>query len=434
MKPNVIGIFTALFLAFSAGAQEARPIKLREAIDLSIQNSKQLKISAAKIDEATAALKQAQERRLPDASVSGGYLRLTAANITSKTGSNGGGGAAPKVNQAMYGILNASLPLYAGGRINYGIESSRLLAEATRLDAKTQKEEVIQNTIEAYVNLYKAGTARKLVDESLRSAQQRVKDLSNLEKNGLLARNDLMKAELQASTTELALVDVENNLQLANLNMTLLLGLPGTTIIIPDSSSILQPIQLQGLDEYLQSALQHRSELEALQLRRNAADIGVKAVKAEKLPSIALTGGYVAADIPKFISITNAANIGIGVQYNLASLWKNKSKLQEAEARAAQLSATSELVNDQVRLQVNRAYLNYNTAQKRIDVYQKAIAQATENYRIVNNKFNNQLATVTDVLDAQVALDQARLNLSNAQADAVVVYNELLQAAGLSSK
>lgn len=429
---------TAITLANLINAQDKKALGLNEAIDLSIRNSKQLKINRAKIEQASAAVKEAIDRRLPDAKVSGSYIYLTNPKIDMKTkgsgsGGNSGGGT-PKVNQAAYGILNLSLPLYAGGRIRYGIESSKYLAHAAELDAENNKEQVIENTVEAYVNLYKAGAAVTLYNQNLLQAQQRVKDFANLEKNGLLARNDLLKAQLQTSNVELALVDARNNWELANVNMNLMLGLPEGTVLSPDSTVINQNFSVQTLDEYVQAALKNRKDVEALDLRKQAAEIGVKAVKAERLPSIAATGGYVAADIPKLLTITNAANIGLGVQYDIGSLWKNRSKVQEAQARVSELAATQEMVNDNIRLQVNKAYLNWLSSQKKIDVYAKAIEQADENYRIVKNKYANSLATLTDLLEADVAQLQSRLNYSFAKADAVVVYNQLLEAAGLLSQ
>lgn len=415
-------------------AQEQRPVTLNEAIDLSIKNSKQLKINRAKVEEASAAVKEAIQKKLPDASVSGAYMRLSNANIDLKSKSSSGGntgGAPPKVSQAMYGIVNASLPIYAGGRIRYGIESSKYLAEAEKLDAENSREEVIENTTEAYINLFKAKSAVDLYNKNLEQANQRVKDFRNLEQNGLLARNDLMKAELQVSNTELALLDAENNWQLANVNMNLMLGLPQSTILVPDSSVINQQFAVQALDDYVQSALKNRKDIEALGLRKQAADVGVKATKGEYYPGIAITGGYVAADVPKVLTITNAVNVGVGISYDIGSLWKTKAKVEGAEARARQLQATQELVNDNVRLQVNKAYLNWLSSQKKIEVYAKAVEQAAENYRIIKNKYSNSLATMTDLLEADVAELQANLNYSFAKADAVVVYNQLLQAAGL---
>ena len=435
-KIKIFLLGVAVFVMGAASAQEKRALNLTEAIDLSLKNSKQLKISGAKIAEAQASLKEAEQRRLPDASASGAYLRLNSANIninkqsnSSGGGSNNGGGS-PSVSQAAYGILNVSLPIYTGGKIRYGIESSRYLAQAAKLDADNEREDAIENTVEAYVNLYKANAAVNLVKENLSQAEQRVTDLRNLEKNGLLARNDLLKAELQASNTELSLLEVENNWQLANVNMNLMLGLPEKTILVPDSTLINQNFAVKTLDDYVQAATTNRKDIAALELRKQAAETGVKAVKSEYYPSLALSGGYIAAKIPDVITVTNAMNLGLGVSYNIGSLWKTKAKVQGAEARAKQLVASEAMLSDAIRLQVNKAYLNWLSSQKKIDVHQKAVEQANENYRIVKNKYQNNLATTTDLLEADVAQLQASLNYVFAKADAVVAYNQLLQAAG----
>jgi len=430
---TALAIVSGLLMVGSLNAQEKRPISLNEAISLSLNNSKQLKNSQAKIEEATAALKEAVEKKLPDAKISGSWLWLSNANIDvkSKTGGNSNQGGSPDVSQAMYGILNASLPIYSGGRIRYGIESSRYLAEATKLDADNDRQEVIQNTVEAYINLYKAKSSVNLVRENLGEAQQRVKDFSNLEKNGLLARNDLLKAQLQASNVELALLDAENNWQLANINMNLLLGLPDKTQLTPDSIVIDQQFSLKTLDEYVQTAYAQRKDVASLGLRKKAAETSVKASRGELYPSIALTGGYIAADIPKVLTVTNAVTLGAGVSYNIGSLWKTKSKVQQAEARAKQTAIAESVLSDNVRLEVSQAYLNFLSYQKKIDVYTKAMEQATENYKIILNKYNNSLATTTDLLDADVARLQARMNFVFSQADAVVAYNKLLQSTGL---
>jgi outer membrane protein len=436
----------AVLVSITAIGQSGRTLTLSEAIDLSIKNNKNLKSSQAKIEEATAAVESALNRRLPDASVSGSYLRLNSANIDIKSKSSSAGssgsagttapadGGSPKVNQAVYGIANVTMPLYAGGRISYGIESAKYLEEAAKLDADNQKEDVIQNTINAYANLFKSRAALDIVKENLEAQRQRVAQFSNLEKNGLLARNDLLRAQLQASNVELSLLDAENNWRLSNINMNLMLGLPENTELAADSASLQQTTAVKSVDEYEQLAIQSRKDVAALELRKKAAATGVKAAKGEAYPSLALTGGYIAASIPNVLTITNAVNVGLGVQYNIASLWKTKSNIHEAEARQKQVAISQDILTDAIRLQINQAYQNYFSAQKKIDVYQTAVAQAAENFRITKNKYENALVTTTDLLDADVAQLQARLNLSNAKVDAVVAYNRLLQTAGLLNK
>ena len=414
-------------------AQNAKRLSLQEAIDLSIKNSKQLKSRQAQIDEAIASTGEAADNRLPSLNVSGSYLHLNSPHINLKTGKDSTGGSGqgtPKVSQAAYGIINISLPIYAGGKIRYGIESAKYLEKAARLDGDNDREEIAINTINAYSNLYKANAAVNIVRENLKQANQRVKDFSNLEKNGLMARNDLLKAQLQSSNVELSLLEAESNARIAAVNMDLMIGLPEDTGLATDSISYQAPAQSRSVLDWENTAMQSRKDMEALTYREKASNTAIKIATADYYPSVALTGGYIAAYVPNFLTVLNAANIGVGVQYNL-SFWKARSKIQVAKARVQQVQASEEILGDAVRLQINQAYQNHLLSQRKIEVYAKAVDQAIENYRITKNKYDNSLVTTTDLLDADVAQLQSKLNYEFSKADAMVAYNQLLQAAGV---
>lgn len=435
-RNNKLKTLCLLLLALPGitNAQQERTITLQEAIDLSIKNSKQLKGNEAKILEANTLIQQANEKRLPDASISGSYLYLPVSpNINLKTGGSdsSGGGGTPDVKQVVYGMASVSLPLYEGGKLKYGIESAKYLAQAVKLDADNDKDAIKLNTINAFINLYKAKKSIAVIKEDLEQSQQRVKEFSDLEKNGLLARNDLLKAELQSSNIELTLIDAESNWKLASVNMDLMLGLPETTALVADEASLEHTVEVKPIEEYEQAALQSRKDVTALSFRKKAATVGIKTAKAEYYPTIGLSAGYVAADIPNFLTVTNAINIGVGVKYNLSSLWKTKTNIQLAQSKVQQLSANEELLNDNIRLQINQAYQAFLLSQKKITVYEKAVAQSEENYRITKNKYDNTLATTTDLLDADVEALRAKLNAAVGKADVIGAYNKLLQTAGL---
>ncbi len=432
---STAGHFLILFCLLSVQSLHAqdstRSISLKEAIDLSIKNSHLLKNNKAKISEATAVIDEANERRLPDVTVKGAYLYIPIQPTIDLHRDSGSGFAGPRVTQAVYGMVNASLPIYTGGKLKYGIESAKYLEQASRLDAEDNRQAVILNTINVYSNLYKSMITVKLVKDNLAQSNQRVKDFTSLEKNGLVARNDLLKVSLQSSNIELVLLDAENNYKLASVNMALMLGLPEQTILVTDEASLQQNGAIKTIEEYEQQAMLGRNDMGALALRKKAADLSIKTAKANYLPNLALTAGYVAVELPNFLTLSNVITVGVGVNYSLSSLWKTKSTIQQAQARADQISANQDMLNDNIRMQINQAYQGYLLSLKKIDVYQKAVDQAVENYRITKNKFDNSLATTTDLLDADLAQLQTKLNVSNAAADAVVAYNKLLQTAGL---
>lgn len=108
--------------------------------------------------------------------------------------------------------------------------------------------------------------------------------------------------------------------------------------------------------------------------------------------------------------------------------------MQQAKAREQQVIVNEAILNDEIHLSINKAYQDYLSGLKKIEVYNKALEQSTENYRISKNKYNNSLLTLTDLLDADVAQLQAKLNLIFAKADVELAYQTLLQKAGMLNK
>lgn len=421
-------LLTGSIITFNA--QSKRNITLNEAIDLGIKNSKSLKVDQANIEEATANLLEAKNKQLPDFKISGTYMYMPLKpNIDIKMPGLSGGSGGPDVHQAMYGTANLSYPIFAGGRIKYGIESAKYLVEASKLSTENNKIAVAYNVAQAYNNLFKASQAIKLLEESLSASEKRDQSFIKLETNGVIARNDRLKAQLQTSNIELQLLDAHNNYTIANINMDLLLGLENNTELEIDPNYITER-ESSTDDQYLTEAFKNRKDLQALDYQKKAVEVSKKAAKAENLPTVALTGGYVAANVPDLLTITNAVNFGVGVQYNLANIWKKNSDVVKAEANSKKLEATNEMLNDDITLNVKRDFQNETFAYKRIDVYQRAVEQAEENFRITKNKFDNGLATMTELLDADTAKLSAQVNLLNSKADATLAHKKLLQTTG----
>lgn len=418
--------------ALSLQAQEKRKLSLNEAVQLGLQNSKVLKIDAAKIKEATANLLSANNNRLPGFKVTGSALALANANVDLKVlQRDESERASPKANSAFYGNVAITYPLYAGGRIRYGIQSAEYLVEAAKLSAENDMTGIAYNVSQAYNNLFKSSQAIKVLQENLAASQKRDSTFLRLENNGIIARNDRLKANLLTSNIELQLLEAQNNFKVANINMDLLLGLSETILIDIDEQYITEETNVGAVESYLHQAYENRKDLRALEYQKKSAVLGIKAAKAETLPSIALTGGYLAADVPKILTVYNAANIGIGIQYNVDNLWKKNASILQAQARQQQLQANSDLLNDQIKLDVNRDYQNALYASRRIEIYQKAADQANENYRVTKRKFDNGLVTITDLLDADTAQIAANVNVINAKADGVLAYRKLLQTTGI---
>lgn len=434
-KINKIAIAFALFLSFTVmKAQEVKMLTLDEAIALGLKNSKYLKIDEAKISQATADLLEAKNKQLPDFKLSGSYLRLGNAKVDLKFLAPTAGNNTPSPSSALIGQANLSLPLYAGGRIKYGIQSATYLVEASKLQSENDQFAVAYNIAQAYNNLFKANQAIIVLQENLVASQKRDETFLKLENNGLLARNDRLKANLQTSNIELQLLEAQNNYSIATINMNLLLGLSDGTELKVDDQYLNANSEINFVDYYINAAIENRRDLKALDLQRRAAALGTKSSKAEYLPSIALTGGYIAADVPKILTVYNAVNIGLGINYNLGNLWKKNSSFIKSQAVESELAANNDLLNDQIKMEVNKDYQNLLYSNQKIEVYKKAAAQAAENYRITKNKYDNGLSNITELLDADAAKVTTDVNVVNSRADAALAYRKLLQTSGILIK
>jgi outer membrane protein TolC len=240
-----------------------------------------------------------------------------------------------------------------------------------------------------------------------------------------------MKSKLQHSQIELAVLDAESNYKTACVNMNIMMGLPESTMLIPDKSGLALPTDVKSLEEYETFAFKNRNDVHAISIRKKVAELGVKNAQSDQYPSIALTGGYVAANIPKLLTVYNAINLGVGIKYNIASLWKNKPHVEQAVANVTQIEQGELALDDKIRMQLNQAYQSYVVSIKKIEVYETAVLQATENYRITKNKHDNSLTTTTELLDADVSLLQSKLSVTNAKADSFLAYINLLYTAGI---
>ncbi|MEC7263109.1 MAG: TolC family protein [Bacteroidota bacterium] len=410
-------------------AQSTQQLTLQEAVEMALQNSDGAKASEARLNVAESEMNVTKNLQYPDLKLSGQYMYLTNADVNLKlaTGSSDGegdSGSSPKINQLLLGQASASMPLFSGFKLKNTVKSAEHLYQAASFNAKNDNETIALNVIQDYISLYKSRQAVTLIEENLKGAQQRVKDFTAMEQNGLLARNDLLKAQLQESNVEVSLEEAKKNASILNYELATLLKLPEETKIETATTEF----GLVGSPTV--STETDRFDLEALKYQKEAADDQVKVAQSKYYPSLALSGGYIALDLQNAITVTNAMNVGVGVSYNLSDLFKAKSDIKLAKYKAEELHYNLDAFADKVKVQVENANQEYELALKTHNMYLKSEEQAKENYRIVKDKYDNGLADTNDLLDADVQQLQAQIQLAYAEANITQLYYELLTAKG----
>ncbi len=424
-----------LFLGGMAANAQQISLPLNEAVQMAVSKSNATNLAQTKVKTKGYELETVKNNRYPDVKVSGQYLRLTNADVKlrssgeSNADPNAEPQSSPKVNRLALGQANVAMPIFSGFKLRNSIKASENIYRAEKSTAEFTTSQTILQVVELYGDLYKAQRAVELLKESLKSSNERVREFTDAMDNGLVARNDLLKTQLQASKTQLSLDEAERNVRLLNYELVTLLKLPANTEIVVSPDNIDKDLFSKTVATEA-DALQKRKDLEALRFDRNAAQANIKVAKSGYFPSLSLTGGYVALDLQNVVNVTNAMNVGVGLSYNLSSIFKNGKEVKAAKNRAKELELQEAILTDQIKTHITEARENYELSLKQDAVYTDAVSQADENYRIVKDKYDNGLSDTNDLLEADVEDLSAKINQAYAKANVILKYYEWLEASG----
>lgn len=410
-------------------AQEKRSLTLDESVHLAWDNSNEVGLANAKVHSKKYELQSAKNNQYPDFKISGQYQRLANASINLKTNQNTNSGSLPIVDQLMLGQISASIPVFAGFKMQNNIGMHQNLYEAESATAFHTKEEVAMKVINLYASLFKAQKTVALLKENQKRAEQRAYDFGELEKNEIIARNDLLKARLQVSKIKLSIDEAVNHENTINFQLITLLKLPaGTQLEIRESD--FANFKMENIPTNEKPALENRKDLQAIQLQQKASKSNIKLAKGGYYPTVNLIGGYVALDLKNVVTVQNAMNFGLGLSYDLSAIFKNGKMVKLAESKATEIQKTEAMLTDYIKIEVQTAMEDYHLAIQQNEVYGQAVEQSTENYRIIKDKYENGLADTNDLLEADVEQLSATINKTLAKANIIQKYYALLNATG----
>jgi len=399
-------------------------LTLKESMETGFKNSKELLISNSKIIGSDARISEASSQLLPQLRLSAGYTRLSeippfqiAVPFYPKP-----------IEVSPVFLDNYSLrvslqqPLFTGFRLSSLKNAARYTRDASAEDMVKDKNELAMNIQTAYWNYYKVKLMKNLIDENVKQAGKHVEDTKNLLNNGLATRNDLLKLEVQYSNAKLQQIDMMNNIELARTAFNKTIGLPLDNRTDIDTAMIQVTADRYELNDLIAEAKNNRSELKSLNLRIKAGSENVDAARSGWFPSILLTGNwYMSNPNPRLQPPVNIFkgtwDVGITMSWDIWNWGNTIAQTVEAEQNVIQTRTSYDQLKDVIELEVNQNYLTLIYAKQKIDVSQETIQQAEENYRSIQDKYNAQLATSTDLIDAENSLLLAKTNYMNAIID-----------------
>lgn len=413
---------------------QKRVINLDEAISLALSNSEKLKIDSLQIKLAENKLSQNIENRIPEISLNSSYLRISD-NITPFTVAFPTGNVVlnPQILNQSYNSVQAKQLIFGGGKINNANKLLKLEKNAQEFNFKTSIEEVKFNAISIYYNLFVAKKSKEIIDSNIKLLDNQKKDIQNFISQGILLENELLKIELAKTNLENTLSDINNSISFLNYNLKVLTGLEKINQV--DISDELPQLTYDNfsLESLQMMALDKRSDLKLLNVRKEQSELNTKIEKSNYLPTLSAIFSY-NYDQPNMRVFPNEENFtgtwfaGVSFNWNISKLYSNKFNVKSSKIDQYKLENTINLAKEGIQLEVHNNLNDFLNCKTKIDLANKALNQAEENFRVEQNKFSANTTSTTDFLVANTQLLNAKINLYTAKANADLAYHKLLKS------
>lgn len=414
---------------------QIRTLTLNEAIALTRAQNIAVKIAETELSAVDEDLKDSKRSVLPVLTTGGTYQRYTKA-LLFEDGLGGvrSVGRRPGPNGASLN-LESSFNVFSGGKVNATIAEAKIRKDMAENNSADQTGNSVLQTAAQYLDLVRKHDLGNIIKDQLTRAETRLKIIHSLYKNQRVTRSDVLRAEVGLSNAQLNKIQNDNDILILNRKLGVLLNLGEELIILPADSANAERPAFELVDGVVKTALDHAYNIKRAEQNIRIQETKLKGVRSNYSPSVSLFSAY-GFNYPNNIfyppidQLYSIGFIGVKVSYNISSLYHVRHKESAARIRVNNLEQQKELVKLNTRQEVDAQYIKYKEALNRVEVMKKSIEQSKINYRIMTTKYQNQLALLTDLLDADNLLQEALFSLSNAQTSASVLYYQLLYTTG----
>ena len=329
--------------------------------------------------------------------------------------------------------IDFTQPIYQGGKIKYSIRQADLEREIARLQTATDQADIKLMLLEQYLNLFSLYKQYLVLNRKIDESEHRLNAIRQMTAEGIITNNDVLRSEMQLTNDRLSKNETENNIRIVSQQLDILTGLDEHLLIIPDTTLLSQECPTTGYDDYINRAVLSDPSMLLLRKQTELAENSLRLTRAEQLPRLSLTASNtLARPVSRTLAdmYNNSWNIGLSFSYPLSSLYRNRHKMEEARQNILLMRNAEEQKQQHIRMNVQTALLKHREATDRVEALRLSVRQAEENYRIMHNRYMNQLAILTDLLDADNLRLNAELQLTTARTQAIYTYYELQRAIG----
>jgi outer membrane protein TolC len=405
----------------------AKPITLKQAIELAVSNNKDLQESRLNLERSLKELQEAEAALYPTLD---GQLDLT--RTESATGERSLELARQRgsslideetTTDTVNGTLSLNYNVYTGGQRGANIRRAKRQVRSNELDLERITEETRFNASRDYYELQNADAQVEIEQAAVEDANQTLRDAQLLEQAGLGTRFDVLRAEVELANAQQRLTTAQANQKTARRQLVQTLSL-GQQVELQTADEIKEAgIWEISLEETILLAYKNRAELEQFLVQREIDEFQRQIALANIRPQVSVFANYnLFEQFDDDVDTTDGYTLGARVQWTFfdGGAARARAKQEETDISIDETQFANQ--RNQIRLQVEQAYFNLTANQKNISTAEKAVELAEESLRLARLRFQAGVGTQTDVIEAQSDLTTARGNLLTA----IIDYNQSL--------
>ncbi len=416
-------------------ATPQEPMTLSQAIKTALDRNPNVISRLEGIQAAESVRKQARSEFLFKANVSYNYTRMNEVPTT-RLNIPGFPSEIPVGTIDNYNFQGTiKQPIFAGFSIITNYELAKLGVDISRVQFKTTKLTLIHDVTVAYFSILFAQKQLVVAEDAVTQLKSQVKRAKDFFEVGMTPKNDYLKAEVELANATQTLIVARNTIRLAEANFNTLLRMPVDSAVTVEDILKYTPYKMP-LDKAYESAHENRPELVEAELTLKGSRKQVKLAESGYYPKVFVSFNYTRfGDTPALqgsdFQDQETWNVVAGLDWTFWEWGRTKFAVEERQHIVEQSKESMKALQDQVDLEVKNSYILLRNAEENIDVSEKAIEQAKENYRMEVERYKQQVNTNTDVLEAQTLVAQSWTNYYGALYNYNTALTDLKRAMGI---
>lgn len=414
-------------------AMAQQPMTIAQLFDRIEAYSKVLRASRSGVEAAELGIAAAKSQRLPDVEASLSLSYIGNALLTDRDFSNGQWLSSPHCGNNF--ALEAQQVVYAGGAIDAGIKLAELGKRQAEAGMALTRQQARFVALGQYLDLFKIDNRIQVYEKNIELTRQLIAQINEKEAQGMALKNDITRYELQLESLKLGLTALHNNRSILNHQLCNTLGMSPETLIVPDATPADTAYGHEGEAHWQQAGTLSSPLLEQSGNAIRIAEQKERIAKSDRLPKVALVAantfdGPILFELPPVDKNLNVWYVGVGVKYSLSALFKSNKRIRQAAVETRQAHEAHAVQAEQLNNQVQAAYVEYEQTYVELETQRKSVELARQNYEVMNDRYLNQLALVTDMVDASNLKLNAELSEVDARINIAYAYYRMKFIAG----